>query len=191
MYKRQIERIAELFKTINQMKQTVTSEGAAQLRVQARQAESATQQRVQTPAYSYKPAQHTMPNFMTQDDDEQPTYNTRAKARQSRSLTQETLLAAVEVNNIKFNPVSLSGRKYPLSFLCQFANAVLNHDTGEMMEYRHLIKKPHLQKTWSTSFANEVGRLARGVGGRIMGTGTMGFISKNDVPKERLKDVTY
>ena len=44
---------------------------------------------------------------------------------------------------------------------------------------------------WQISSANEFGRLAQGVGGRIKGTNTIIFICMEDVPKERMKDVTY
>ena len=39
--------------------------------------------------------------------------------------------------------------------------------------------------------ANESGRLAQGVGGRIKGTNTIRFIFRHKVPKVRMKDVTY
>ena len=42
------------------------------------------------------------------------------------------------------------------------------------------------------SSANEFGRLANGVGGRIKNpTNTIKFIHKHEVPKDRRKDVTY
>ena len=41
------------------------------------------------------------------------------------------------------------------------------------MEYRHLIKSPEHKVTWTTSFSNELGRLAQGVGDRIKGTNTI------------------
>ena len=39
--------------------------------------------------------------------------------------------------------------------------------------------------------SNEFGRLAQGIGKRIKGTDTTRFISKQQVPEERMKDVTY
>jgi hypothetical protein len=39
--------------------------------------------------------------------------------------------------------------------------------------------------------ANEFGRLAQGVGERVKGTNTIFFIRKDQVPKDRAKDVTY
>jgi hypothetical protein len=41
------------------------------------------------------------------------------------------------------------------------------------------------------SFSNEIGRLAQGVGGRILGTDTTNFIEYNKVPIDQRKDVTY
>ena len=53
------------------------------------------------------------------------------------------------------------------------------------------MRDPKYKKTWSQSAANEFGRLAQGVGGRFKGTNTIFFIHKNQVPHERMKDVTY
>ena len=39
--------------------------------------------------------------------------------------------------------------------------------------------------------ANEFGRLAQGVGGRVKATNTIFFIRKDQVPKDRMKDVMY
>ena len=33
-------------------------------------------------------------------------------------------------------------KRYPLQFLCDLVNAVLDGDTGEMFEYCHLITRP-------------------------------------------------
>ncbi len=39
--------------------------------------------------------------------------------------------------------------------------------------------------------ADEFGRLAQGIGGRIKGTNTIRFIHKHEIPADRLKDLTY
>ena len=45
---------------------------------------------------------------------------------------------------------------------------------------------------WNRSSANEFGRLAQGLpDGRVTGTNTIFFIRRDQVPKDRLKDVTY
>jgi hypothetical protein len=76
-------------------------------------------------------------------------------------------------------------------YVQQWANTIIDPDTGASMEYRHLIKHPKYSKLWAHSFSNEIGRLAQGVGGRIKGTDTINFIEYNQVPIDRQKDVTY
>jgi hypothetical protein len=66
-----------------------------------------------------------------------------------------------------------------------------NKDTDEWLTYHQLICNPKHKATWSHSAANEFGRLANGVGGRIKGTNTIIFITKDQVPVERRKDITY
>ena len=68
---------------------------------------------------------------------------------------------------------------------------VMDTESGKMLNYQQLIHNPRYRKQWSISSANELGRLANGVGGRIKGTNTIKFVHKHDVPKERMKDVTY
>ena len=70
-----------------------------------------------------------------------------------------------------------------------YCNAIIDPVSGKSMEYRHLIKNKHTRKIWNNSFANELGRLANGVGNRIKGTNTIKFIPRNKVPLGR--KVTY
>jgi hypothetical protein len=54
------------------------------------------------------------------------------------------------------------------------------------------MQHPKYRKIWSTSSANEFGRLANGLkDGRVKPTNTIEFIRKADVPTDRMKDVTY
>jgi hypothetical protein len=71
------------------------------------------------------------------------------------------------------------------------AMAVMDATTGKLMNYRQLMQSPKHKEVWSRSSANEFGRLAQGVGGRVKGTNTITFIKKSDVPHDRQKDVTY
>ncbi|KAL7523238.1 hypothetical protein ACHAXR_001576, partial [Thalassiosira sp. AJA248-18] len=72
------------------------------------------------------------------------------------------------------------------------ALAVMDAETGKLLNYRQLMKNPKYKEDWSISSANEFGRLANGVGGRIKNpTNTIKFIQKHDIPKDRRKDVTY
>ena len=104
-----------------------------------------------------------------------------------RTLTQEAVLTAMEINEVVARPQSLAGRRYPPQML----NAVLNNETGEMMEYRHLMANPKYKETWQKAYGKELGRLAQGMPGRVEGTNTIYFINKNEIPQDRWKDVTY
>eukprot|EP00956_Cyclotella_meneghiniana_P007284 scaffold9923_cov20-Cyclotella_meneghiniana.AAC.2 len=60
------------------------------------------------------------------------------------------------------------------------------------MKYKQLMTHPKYKKDWQISAADEFGRLAQGVGGRIKNpTDTFTFIREEDIPKDRKKDVTY
>jgi hypothetical protein len=67
-----------------------------------------------------------------------------------------------------------------------YATAVTHPETGKSMEYRELISNPATKEIWTKSAANEFGRLAQGVGGRINGTNTIQFIQRSDVPKGKV-----
>ncbi len=70
--------------------------------------------------------------------------------------------------------------------------AVMDKDTGKLLNYRQLMNSPKYKKTWSLSADNEFGRLANGIRGRIRNpTNTIEFISKHKTPADRRKDVTY
>lgn len=76
--------------------------------------------------------------------------------------------------------------------LVHHAMAVMNKNTGKMLNYRQLMRHPAYRADWSLSSANEFGRLANGVGGRIKNpTNTIKFIRKEDIPADKRKDVTH
>jgi hypothetical protein len=51
--------------------------------------------------------------------------------------------------------------------------------------------RPKHKEIWSTSAANEFRCLVQRLGGRVKGTNTIFFIHKDQVPKDRVKDMTY
>ena len=67
----------------------------------------------------------------------------------------------------------------------------MDSTTSELLEYRYLIRNPHYRETWSGAFGKEVGRLAQGLPGVVEGTDTIEFITREDVPRNRIKDCTY
>ena len=66
---------------------------------------------------------------------------------------------------------------------------MLDEETGELLECRHLIKKQTLREQWGYSFGNEIGRLAQGMPGRNTGTNTVYFIDKSEISEDRWKQV--
>jgi len=61
---------------------------------------------------------------------------------------------------------------------------VLDDETGDLLEYRHLLKHPKYRDVWSQSFGKEIRRLATV-------TETIAFVSKQQIPRERRRDITY
>lgn len=55
-------------------------------------------------------------------------------------------------------------------------------ETGELLEYRQLLRHPKFKEAWNISAANEFGRLAQGIKGRVKATDTIKFIQKSDIP---------
>jgi hypothetical protein len=107
------------------------------------------------------------------------------------SVTTEAMLSVLEHSAANLSQQQLSARKFPLQMLCEFAGAVMDEETGDMLEYRQLIKRPKYRDMWSKAFGKEIGRLAQGLDGVVEGTNTLYFIPKNKIPSDRLKDVTY
>ena len=108
------------------------------------------------------------------------------------SILQQALATKLDVAGaaIEVSARRVASRHYPLQFLCDLANAVLDGDTGEMLEYRHLITRPKYKEVWGDAYGKEVGRLAQGIPGKVEGTNTLFFIRKDEVPADRIKDVT-
>ena len=82
-------------------------------------------------------------------------------------------------------PRNTASRKFPKKMFNKIAAAFLDGDTGELREYRHLMKNAKYKKIWGRSFGNEVGRLVQGMPGRIdkeNGTNTMFFVRLVEIP---------
>jgi hypothetical protein len=78
-------------------------------------------------------------------------------------------------------------QKFPPEIL----NAVLDMDTGKLMEMKHLLVNPKYKEVWGKSYTTELGRLAQGIPGVSIGTDTIVFIRRDEVPIDQIKDVTY
>ena len=115
--------------------------------------------------------------------DTTPASNTRHQ-RRLRTITQDCAFHLTEATS-QFNPQQARSRQYPLQFLIDWAQPVLDDNTGDLLEYRHLRKHPQHKVVWTSSFGKEIRRLAATT------TDTVGFKSKTEIPTERRKDITY
>ena len=106
-------------------------------------------------------------------------------------LRRPKLLTAVDISGSCPSARQAASRKFPLEFLTDFTGSVLDAETGELLEYRHLIKGSEYKDDWGFSFGNEVGRLAQDMPGLNKGTNTLFFIPKDKLPADRWRDVTY
>jgi hypothetical protein len=84
----------------------------------------------------------------------------------------------------QFTSKQASACKYPLQFLCDFTYLVLDDETGDLLEYWHLLKHPKYKDVWSQSFGKEIRHLATA-------TKTIAFLTKQQIPQSRCKDITY
>ena len=78
---------------------------------------------------------------------------------------------------------------HPIHFKEHMACPVINPDTGVSLEYRHLIQDPD-KDIWVKSLANDFGRLAQDVKGRMpTGNSKIFSIHPSEIPSH--KKVTY
>jgi hypothetical protein len=153
------------------------------------------------------------PNYISQDEDDVPPTIRRTTRSTTTSIMQEAMVSCVDIYKPQYvlsknlgilnfaatvptgktctvTPQQMSVCRIPMLLLCEMANSVIG-DNGELLEYRHLVSNPKTRSTWTHSYGNEVGRLAQGMPGLNTGTNTIFFIQKDQVPRDRAKDVTY
>ena len=123
----------------------------------------------------------TIPTI-TQDDDtfNPPAHNTR-RHHMRRTLTQDV---ALHISEVGMNTQIIAGQQHPLQFPYERVAAVLDDETGNLLEYRHLLKNPKHRDVWSKSFGTEIRRL-------ITTSQTIFAIKKSNIPNDRQGDITY
>ena len=84
------------------------------------------------------------------------------------------------ITSCSLTPANASRRSFPVEIL----NAVLDKDTGELLEMRHLLVNPKYKDVWGKSYTTELGRLAQGIPGVSKGTNTIMFITRNKIPMD-------
>jgi hypothetical protein len=98
---------------------------------------------------------------ITQDEDKIPTAmcsSQRILRSETRSLTDKFLYNAMEFPGITTNITakSTASRRYTQQFITDWANAVIDKETGELMEYKHLLNDPRHRERWQNSFGREI-----------------------------------
>ena len=114
----------------------------------------------------------------------QPTISSRRKTRTGHA-------EAVKAHNKHQIMRQMTKKVTKIENEVHQAMAVMDADTGKLLNYRQLRRDPKYSKEWNKYSANEFGRLANSVGGRVKRTNTIIFIRRSDVPARRRKDVTY
>ena len=78
--------------------------------------------------------------------------------RKVRTITQDFLYHLMDTPNQAqpFTNKQAAARKYPLQFLCDFANAVIDDEMGDLLEYQRLLKHPKHKDVWSKSCGTEI-----------------------------------
>jgi hypothetical protein len=118
-----------------------------------------------------------------------PRYNNRARSRQ-HSANQAQFLAPRIFLPIAFtNNQGVAVTPRQANNHIPMANAAINQDTGDSLEYCHLKQDEATFPVWNKASSNEFGRLDQGIGGIIEGSNTIFFIPRQSVPKGKI--VTY
>ncbi len=84
----------------------------------------------------------------------------------------------IYITSRSLTPANASHRSFPVKIL----NAVLNKDTDELLEMRHLLTNPKYKDVWGKSYTTELGCLAQGIPGISEGTNTIVFITRHKIP---------
>ena len=63
-------------------------------------------------------------------------------ARNTRASIRQKLLSAINVSGSFPTVEQSASRSYPLKFLADFAGAVLDNETGKLLKYQLIIKRP-------------------------------------------------
>jgi hypothetical protein len=115
--------------------------------------------------------------LVSQDDDDAPSANTQLQQKK-RTITQDYLFHTMDIpfQTQPFTNKQAASRKFPLQLLCNFASAVLDDETGDLLKYCHLLKHPKYKGVWSNSFGKEIQRLATT-------TKTIAFMAKEEIPQ--------
>jgi hypothetical protein len=117
-----------------------------------------------------------------------PVTRTRAGTKNLGSAAEATTMHNTMLKYVR----GLTKKMEQIENKVHQAMAIMDEETGQLLNYRQLLCSAKYKKQWSTSLANKFGRLANGIGNKIKNpTNTIQFIRKKDIPQDHRKDVTY
>ena len=106
-------------------------------------------------------------------------------------IMQEAIFATIEQNYCVHAPAKVPKQEFPSTDVSNFAEVVIYNETGELMEYQHLLQSTKYQEVWGQASGNEISRLVQGMSGCVEETNTIFFIYKVQVKHDRFHDDTY
>ena len=127
------------------------------------------------------PGAQSPPNLILPDDDDDLLHRYPTRSRRVAGRRRPIPIPRPRPDSVAFHAAVAAAQEHSVL-------SVVHEQTGETLSYRHLVNGPD-KIIWETSMANDLGRLAQGVGGRIKGTDTIFFVSKQQVPAGR--KITY
>ena len=83
----------------------------------------------------------TIPNYISQDEEETPAQNTWSRKHIQRTITQEEILVTMEKPSSVTTACQFSSIKSQRQLFCDFENAVMDADI-EILQYYHLMAHP-------------------------------------------------
>ena len=74
---------------------------------------------------------------------EKSAFNTHSRGIHRISM-QEMLMQMLDIlrTGAEFSNQNLAARRFPMTFICGWANSVIDGETDNLLEHRHLIKRP-------------------------------------------------
>ena len=84
---------------------------------------------------------HPIPNYISQDEEEAPSQNTRSRKHIQRTITQEAILLAMKSTSSAPTARQYSSQNSPRKLLCDLANAFMDANR-ELLQYLHLMDRP-------------------------------------------------
>ena len=113
-----------------------------------------------------------------------PAFHTRSKTTAKAAMTSppaQNTRSHCTSRIPKPNP-TLATRMVRMKKDVHHALAVMDKTTGNLPNYRQLIRHPDYHADWTKSPTNEFIRLSNGVSGHVKGTNIIKFVHKKDIP---------